>query len=33
MLTKDHLNEDEHKTDGTSDHGVVGAIFEYRPAK
>ncbi|MGD1854286.1 MAG: endonuclease/exonuclease/phosphatase family protein [Leptolyngbyaceae cyanobacterium] len=31
-VTNDHLNWDNHKTDGTSDHGVVCAQFEYRPA-
>ena len=28
----DHLNDDEHKEDGTSDHGIIRASFEYRPA-
>ena len=27
----DHLNLDEHKEDGSSDHGVIRASFEYRP--
>jgi len=27
----DHLNHDDHKADGTSDHGIVKANFEYRP--
>lgn len=27
----DHLNADNHKEDGSSDHGVVRATFEYRP--
>jgi endonuclease/exonuclease/phosphatase family metal-dependent hydrolase len=31
-IYNDHLNEDDHKADGTSDHGVVRATFEYRPA-
>ncbi|MGF1524750.1 MAG: endonuclease/exonuclease/phosphatase family protein [Leptolyngbyaceae cyanobacterium] len=30
-VTNDHLNQDNHKEDGTSDHGVVRARFEYRP--
>lgn len=32
-VINDHLNADEHKDDGTSDHGIVRATFEYRPAK
>lgn len=31
-LVNDHLNEDNHKQDGSSDHGIVRARFEYRPA-
>lgn len=31
-LYNDHLNDDDHKESGTSDHGVVRATFEYRPA-
>lgn len=31
-LTNDHLNTDEHKENGTTDHGIVRATFEYRPA-
>ncbi len=31
-LTNDHLNDDAHKENGTSDHGIVRAEFEYRPA-
>ncbi len=31
-VQNDHLNADEHKIDGTSDHGIVRATFEYRPA-
>ena len=30
-LFNDHLNADDHKEDGTSDHGIVRATFEYRP--
>lgn len=30
-IANDHLNNDEHKPNGTSDHGIVKAIFEYRP--
>ncbi len=32
-LFNDHLNEDNHKADGTSDHGIAKATFEYRPAR
>ncbi len=32
-LSNDHLNRDDHKKTGTSDHGVVRAMFEYRPNK
>lgn len=31
-VTNDHLNWDDHKADGSSDHGVIRAQFEYRPA-
>lgn len=30
-IFNDHLNDDEHKKNGTSDHGIVKACFEYRP--
>ncbi|MBN2411221.1 endonuclease/exonuclease/phosphatase family protein [candidate division KSB1 bacterium] len=30
-ILNDHLNNDDHKETGTSDHGVVKATFEYRP--
>ena len=33
VLANDHLNSKNHKEDGTSDHGVVKATFEYFPAK
>jgi Endonuclease/Exonuclease/phosphatase family len=32
-IVNDHLNHDEHNEDGSSDHGMVRARFEYRPAK
>lgn len=32
-VTNDHLNWDNHKQDGSSDHGVIRALFEYRPAR
>lgn len=31
-VSNDHLNWDNHKEDGSSDHGVIRAQFEYRPA-
>lgn len=31
-IHNDHLNADDHKADGTSDHGILKAMFEYRPA-
>lgn len=31
IVANDHLNEEDHKARGTSDHGVVRAAFEYRP--
>ena len=30
-IFNDHLNRDDHKSDGTTDHGIVKAVFEYRP--
>lgn len=32
-IYNDHLNSENHKENGSSDHGVVRASFEYRPAK
>lgn len=32
-IMNDHLNRDDHKETGTTDHGIVKATFEYRPAK
>ena len=32
-LSNDHLNRNDHKETGTSDHGIVRALFEYRPNK
>lgn len=31
-INNDHLNTKDHKEDGTTDHGIVKATFEYRPA-
>ena len=30
-ISNDHLNKGNHKGEGTSDHGVVKATFEFRP--
>lgn len=32
-IINDHLNSDDHKTDGSTDHGIVKSSFEYRPVK
>lgn len=32
-VDNDHLNVDDHKLDGTNDHGVICAAFKYRPIK
>ncbi len=31
-IVNDHLNSEKHKEAGSSDHGIVHATFEYRPA-
>ncbi|MCU4175225.1 endonuclease/exonuclease/phosphatase family protein [Carboxylicivirga sp. N1Y90] len=31
-IMNDHLNNEEHKEDGSSDHGIVKATFKYKPA-
>ena len=31
-IANDHLNSDDHKENGSSDHGIVRVTFEYRPA-
>ena len=31
-ITNDHLNSNDHKENGSTDHGIVRAEFEYRPA-
>ena len=33
VVVNDHLDEEDHKATGSSDHGVVMAQFEYRPYK
>ena len=32
VVINDHLNNENHKVVGTTDHGIVKAEFEYRPA-
>ena len=32
-IANDHLNSEAHKEKGSSDHGIVRATFEYRPAR
>lgn len=31
LVYNDHLNSEEHKNDGTSDHGIVKATFKHNP--
>lgn len=33
VVNNDHLNFDDHKADGTNDHGVVRAVFKYKPQR
>jgi endonuclease/exonuclease/phosphatase family metal-dependent hydrolase len=32
-VNNDHLDFDNHKADGTNDHGIVRAVFRHKPAK
>ena len=32
-IGNDHLNFEDHKADGTNDHGIVRAMFRFRPAR
>ncbi|HKY02301.1 MAG TPA: endonuclease/exonuclease/phosphatase family protein [Burkholderiales bacterium] len=32
-INNDHLNFDDHKTAGTNDHGIIRALFKYKPMK
>lgn len=32
LVNNDHLNFEDHKADGTNDHGIIRAAFRYRPA-
>ena len=32
LVSNDHLNDDDHKGAGTTDHGIVKASFKYQPA-
>jgi hypothetical protein len=33
VVANDHLNREDHKLDGSTDHGVIAAAFEYRPIR
>lgn len=33
IINNDHLNRDEHKVDGTTDHGIVRVQFKHAPAR
>lgn len=33
VINNDHLNSDDHKITGSTDHGLVKVAFAYRPAK
>jgi predicted extracellular nuclease len=33
IVANDHLNSDNHKEDGTNDHGIIWARFRYKPRK
>lgn len=33
VINNDHLNFDDHKADGTNDHGIVRAVFKHRPIR
>jgi hypothetical protein len=32
VVYNDHLNAEDHKADGTNDHGIIRATFKYKPA-
>ncbi|MEJ6004081.1 endonuclease/exonuclease/phosphatase family protein [Paucibacter sp. AS339] len=32
-INNDHLNFDNHKADGSNDHGIIRASFSYKPVK
>jgi endonuclease/exonuclease/phosphatase family metal-dependent hydrolase len=32
-VNNDHLDFDNHKADGTNDHGIIRAVFKHRPVK
>jgi predicted extracellular nuclease len=32
-INNDHLNFDNHKADGTNDHGIIRAVFKHKPIK
>jgi hypothetical protein len=32
-VNNDHLSFEDHKASGTNDHGVVRAVFQYKPIR
>ena len=32
-INNDHLNFDDHKADGTNDHGIIRAVFKHKPIR
>ena len=32
-VNNDHLNSDDHKKDGSNDHGIICAAFKYKPIR
>lgn len=32
-VNNDHLNFEDHKANGTNDHGIIRAVFKHKPAK
>ena len=32
-ILNDHLNRDDHRETGTTDHGIVRATFQLQPAQ
>ncbi|GAA4344446.1 nuclease [Variovorax defluvii] len=33
IVNNDHLDFDDHKADGTNDHGVIRAVFKHKPMR
>lgn len=32
-VDNDHLNREDHRAEGSNDHGLIRAVFKYRPAR